>query len=82
MTFAEFEQLPEVEGYKQELVNGEVVTMPPPQLEHSLLRDRIQYFLAARLDQRRVHGDHTGYRIGGGWLEPDVSISWPDQRRP
>jgi Uma2 family endonuclease len=81
MTFAEFEQLPDIEGYKQELVNGEVVTMPPPQLEHSLLRDRIQYFLAARLDQRRVHGDHTGYRIGGGWLEPDVSVSWPDQRR-
>jgi len=25
--------------------------------------------------------DHTGYRIAQGWIEPDVSVSWPDQRR-
>jgi hypothetical protein len=22
-------------------------------------------------------GDHTGYRVGDGWIEPDASISWP-----
>jgi len=27
-----------------------------------------------------VWHDHTGYRIGQGWMEPDVSVSWPDQR--
>jgi Uma2 family endonuclease len=25
--------------------------------------------------------DHTGYRIAQGWIEPDVSVTWPDQRR-
>jgi Uma2 family endonuclease len=24
-------------------------------------------------------GDHTGYRVGDGWIEPDASISWPSQ---
>jgi len=81
ITFAEFEQLPDIEGYKRELVNGELVTMPPPELNHSELARRILSFLFDRFDRRRVWPDHTGYRIGGGWLEPDVSISWPDQRR-
>jgi Uma2 family endonuclease len=36
--------------------------------------------LAARLGENRVWPDNTGYRIGPGWIEPDVSVSWPDQR--
>jgi Uma2 family endonuclease len=40
MTFAEFEQLPDAPG-KRELIDGELVTMPPPQLRHSTGIDRI-----------------------------------------
>lgn len=81
MTFAEFEQLPDLPG-KRELINGELITMPPPENEHSLLCMRVLIqLLKSGLTSGRVWGDHTGYRMGGGWVEPDASISWPDQPR-
>jgi Uma2 family endonuclease len=45
MTFAEFEQLPDLDAGKRELVDGEVVTMPPPELNRSETAQRVQYFL-------------------------------------
>lgn len=81
ITFAEFEQLPYPEAGKMELVNGEVIIMPPPVHDHAIVAKRIMHFLTERLGWDRVWPDHTGYRIGSGWLEPDVSISWPDQRQ-
>jgi len=80
MTFAEFERLPEIEG-KRELLEGEVTIMPPPELAHSRIAKQILLLFLARLDMRFVWPDHTGYRIAQGWIEPDVSVSWPDQRR-
>ena len=81
MTFAEFEKLPDMPG-KQELINGELITMPPPEDDHSVVSMRILIqLLSSGLGARRVRGDHTGYRMGGGWVEPDASISWPDQPR-
>jgi len=78
-TFAEFEALPDIEG-KRELIDGEVITVPPPENTHSRIAKRIFVLLLARLGESRVWHDHTGYRIGNGWIEPDVSVSWPDQR--
>lgn len=80
MTFAEFELLPEVAG-KRELIDGEVTIMPPPELTHSRIGKRILLLLLARLHESQVWPDHTGNRIARGWIEPDVSVSWPDQRR-
>jgi Uma2 family endonuclease len=80
MTFAEFELLPEIEG-KRELIAGAVTVMPPPELAHSRIAKRILLLFLARLEQSLVWPDHTGYRMAGGWIEPDVSVSWPDQRR-
>ncbi len=79
ITFAEFEALPDIEG-KRELVDGEVITVPPPENIHTRIAKRVLFLLAARLGESRVWPDHTGYRIGNGWIEPDVSVSWPDQR--
>jgi Uma2 family endonuclease len=79
-TFAEFERLTDCEG-KRELIEGEVTVMPPPDLAHSRIARQILLLFLARLDKERVWPDHTGYRIAGGWIEPDVSLSWPDQRR-
>lgn len=79
ITFAEFEALPDFEG-KRELVDGEVITVPPPENSHTRVGKRVLFMLAARLGESRVWPDHTGYRIAGGWIEPDVSVSWPDQR--
>ncbi len=79
-TFAEFELLPDIAG-KRELVDGEVITMPPPELVHSQVAKQILFLLLACLDKSRIWPNHTGYRIGKGWIEPDVSVSFPDQRR-
>jgi Uma2 family endonuclease len=79
-TFAEFELLPEIAG-KRELIDGEIITMPPPELAHSQVAKRILFLLAACFNESLVWPDHTGYRIGGGWIEPDVSVSFSEQRR-
>lgn len=82
MTFAEFEQLPTIQG-KRELISGRLITMPPPDNQHSLISMRIliQLLTKSGLGSGRVWADHTGYRVGGGWVEPDASISWPDQQK-
>jgi len=80
MTFAEFEQLPEMPG-KQELIDGELIIMPPPEWIHSQIAKQVFLLLLTGLDKGRVWPDHTGYRIGSGWIEPDASVTWPDQKR-
>jgi Uma2 family endonuclease len=80
MTFAEFEQLPDMPG-KQELINGRLVSMPPPETKHSVVSKRVFRIFLLSLPEARVWHDHTGYRVAGGWLEPDVSVTWPDQPR-
>jgi Uma2 family endonuclease len=64
---------------KQELIDGELILMPPPEKKHSAVTIRIVGMLLNTPLRDRVRGDHTGYRIGPGWLEPDVSVLWPDQ---
>lgn len=59
MTFEEFEQLPEMPG-KQELVDGELITMPPPELSHVDVGKRLFLLLAAGRYLSRVWPDHTG----------------------
>ena len=79
-TFAEFELLPEIDG-KRELVKGEIILLSPPELAHSRIAKQILLLFLARLDKTRVWPDHTGYRTADEWIEPDVSVAWPDQRR-
>jgi Uma2 family endonuclease len=79
-TFADFELLPDIGG-KRELVDGEITVMPPPDLAHSRIAKQVFLLFLARLDKARIWPDHTGYRIAKGWIEPDVSVTWPDQRR-
>ncbi len=80
MTFAEFELLPDIEG-KRELIEGEVTVMPPPELAHSRIGKQIFILFLAHLPETRIWPNHTGYRIAQGWVEPEVSVGWPDQRR-
>jgi Uma2 family endonuclease len=42
MTVAEFEQLPEAEGCRSELQHGELVTLVPPKLRHSVVQQKIR----------------------------------------
>lgn len=81
ITFDEFLHLPAPEGEKLELVEGEVVSMPPPVVEHSDVAVRILRFLTERIGWSRVRPDATVYRIGESCLIPDVSVQWENQRR-
>src|SRR6266567_6422608 len=77
MTFAEFEQLPDA-PCKRELIDGELIELPPPEFVHSKIAKRFYDLLASTPHKPNVFQE-TGYRIGGGWLQPDLSIRWPDQ---
>jgi Uma2 family endonuclease len=77
MTFAEFEQLPDAPG-KQELIDGELVELPPPRFHHSQIAVWFFDLLRPVIGKSRVWHE-AGYRIGGGWLQPDVSVLWPKQ---
>lgn len=81
ITFDEFLQMREAEGEKLELVEGEVISMPPPVLEHSDISVRILRFLTERIGWSRVRPDATGYRIGESCLIPDISVPFESQAR-
>ncbi len=75
LTFEEFELLPEIAG-KQELIGGELIGLPPPKFQHSLVAHRLYRRLLSAGDDRAYL--EAGYRIGGGWLQPDVSVAHPN----
>lgn len=78
MTFAEFEMLPDIDR-KQELVDGELIVPPPGEIRHAKITKKAFDLLTKGMDYSHVW-THAGYRIGDGWIQPDVSIGWPDQK--
>jgi Uma2 family endonuclease len=90
ITFEEFETLPETPG-KQELLDGEVIELPPAKKKHNQSAHRIYHALLAAIeaigrqqDPLRVGEPYLvmGYRVSrdpDSWLVPDVSIAHPDQ---
>jgi Uma2 family endonuclease len=90
VTFEDLERLPDEPG-KTELLDGEVIQMPPAFLPHSLLSEELyirlrQLVEALRADDAardlgKVHHG-VGYKIGrkpDSWLIPDVSVTHRDQ---
>ena len=77
MTFAEFEQMPEAPG-KQELIDGELFELPPAKVRHTNISKRVFIHLLAGTAGIRANHER-GYRIGRGWLQPDVSVTHRDQ---
>jgi Uma2 family endonuclease len=87
LTFEEFEQLPD-EPNKLELLEGELVRMPPPIARHTRAALRLYDILKAALtllhQQGEAHGlgevcHEMGYHLGASWLVPDVSITHAGQ---
>ena len=79
ITWEEFLQLPEEPG-KQELLDGEVIHMPPARYQPHMRisTDVFLIFLAAVTKARARH--EVGYQLRrGGWLVPDVAVDWPEQ---
>jgi Uma2 family endonuclease len=89
MTFAEFERLPEhEEPYKLELLDGELIRMPPAKLRHMKVAIKLNRLLDRDLDRLHRLGQcsdlgavyiETGFRLGGHFLIPDVSVTHAGQ---
>ncbi|MBZ5621572.1 MAG: Uma2 family endonuclease [Acidobacteriia bacterium] len=92
MTLEEFEGLPD--GPEEtELLEGELVQMPPPECSHMESAEDLSRLLYAALEHLRqaqptvelgkVHME-MGYLLTGdprSWLRPDVSVTYPNQPR-
>ena len=73
----EFLALPESAG-KQELIDGELIELPPATDSHDELSRRLAELFRTALDPSPIWTE-TAYRLGSHWVKPDVSVSWPGQ---
>jgi len=90
LTFEQFEQLPDQPG-KCELLEGDLIELPPAYLEHCELAIRIYHLLLDGLTAAQARGEaaalgrvyiEMGYRLGGrSYVQPDVSVTHRDQAR-
>jgi Uma2 family endonuclease len=90
ITFEEFERMPDQPG-KQELLRGELIELPPADLNHNEAAERIFERLKAALAEARDRGEapyvgrvhhEMGYKLGAcGWVQPDISITHTQQQR-
>jgi Uma2 family endonuclease len=79
MSIAEFELLPDVPG-KQELLEGELISFPPAKCTHNKVAEALFRLLMPVCDASCLHVE-AGYQMSPDtWLQPDVSVEWPDQR--
>ncbi|HEY1494680.1 MAG TPA: Uma2 family endonuclease [Candidatus Solibacter sp.] len=77
LTDEQFLSLPDEPG-KQELLDGELISLPPAKRLHNLLARRFFDLLRKVFGESRVWHEE-GYRLKRGWLQPDVSVTWPEQ---
>ena len=70
LTIEEFLRLPDEPG-KQELLDGELIALPPAKLSHMQIVLDLYRLLVAALTESRVWAE-TGYQLSRGWLQPDT----------
>jgi Uma2 family endonuclease len=84
LTFDEFERLPDQPG-KRELLQGELIELPPAELRHNEISERVFLRLHSALidahrrgeaaDLGKVHHE-MGYKLpDDGFVQPDVSVT-------
>jgi len=76
LTFEDFEKLPDSPG-KRELLDGELIEMPPAKARHSKIQHRIHKALSPLILNRGVGEVYieAGYKLGERhWVQPDVSL--------
>jgi len=85
LTFEEFEKLPSEPG-KMELLDGELIRLPPAFIKHMKIIHRLFALLTPIVDRAgsAVGLGHvymeTGYKMGPrNWLQPDVSVTHLNQ---
>jgi Uma2 family endonuclease len=87
-TFKEFERM-EFKPGKQELIHGELIELPPPEIKHQKISHRIFKTLDAAVEQAQARGEaihlgvayhETGYKFPDNtYLIPDVSVTHAKQ---
>jgi Uma2 family endonuclease len=78
MTWQAFEQLPDGDGWHREVIEGELIILPPPKSKHS----RIAFTAAEALLPLKQRGIakiyvEAGYKLSDDpptWIQPDVSV--------
>ena len=85
LTFEEFERVPDEPG-KMELLDGELIRLPPAKFKHMKIAHWLQKLLIPVVDREGASAGlgevylQMGYKIGQkAWLQPDVSMSHPNQ---
>ena len=78
ITWQAFEQLPDGDGWHREVVEGELIVLPPPKSKHSEIARRANRTLSALEDRGfvRVYME-AGYKLSDdppSWIQPDVSV--------
>ena len=75
LTWKEFEQLP---GEHNEILEGELVTLPPPKSKHSKIAFKIAMLLLPLQEKGLGQiGCEAGYKLSedpASWIQPDVSF--------
>src|SRR5579859_2342755 len=88
MTFAEFERLPDQPG-KREMLEGELIELPPAESKHTKLSYRICKLLDAAVSAAHLRGEaaslgetypQMGYKLSPeSYVQPDVSVTHAGQ---
>jgi len=78
ITWQAFEQLPDGDGWHREVLEGELIVLPPPKSRHSEIARRMSRALAAFEDKgvARIYME-AGYKLSDHpptWIQPDVSV--------
>ncbi len=77
MTLDDLELLPDIDGI-QELLDGELVQMPPPKDRPSQICSKILEKFYSFLTASRIRCE-AGFVIQSHFVQPDVSVSFPNQ---
>jgi Uma2 family endonuclease len=90
LTFEEFERLPDQPG-KRELLEGELIELPPADLKHNEISHELYHLLFAALQAAHARGEaaelgrvyhEMGYELTRNvYIQPDVSVTHATQRR-
>jgi Uma2 family endonuclease len=75
LTAEEFLNLPDAPG-KQELLDGELISLPLAKHRHSEIARSFDVLLRSAVDRSRIWLV-AAYQLKRGWLIPEVSVIWP-----
>lgn len=77
LTFEQFEQIYDINGMKHKLLEGELITVPPPKIRQVVVRDGLADALRPHVEQHRLGAVYVraGSKLSSDtWLQPDASF--------